>query len=56
MGRSLILLLTIWLSACSYFKEKEMDDSQWSPNKFYTEAKNELSNQNYAAAIKLFEG
>lgn len=56
MGRSLILLLTIWLSACSYFKEKDIDDSQWSPNKFYTEAKNELTNQNYAAAIKLFEG
>lgn len=55
MGHRLILILVIGLSACGLLKEKSADNSQWSPNKFYSEAKNELNNGNYAAAIKLFE-
>jgi outer membrane protein assembly factor BamD len=55
MRHSLILILVVGLTACGLLKEKSVDNSQWSPNKFYSEAKNELNNGNYAAAIKLFE-
>lgn len=51
----LIFVLVSGLSACSLFKDKSVDNSQWSANKFYSEAKNELNNGNYEAAIKLFE-
>lgn len=47
--------MVLGLSACGLLKEKSVDNSQWSANKFYSEAKNELNNGNYEAAIKLFE-
>lgn len=55
MWHRLILILVFGLSACGLLKEKSVDQSQWSANKFYSEAKEELNNGNYAAAIKLFE-
>lgn len=51
----LILVFVFGLSACGLLKEKSEDNSQWSPNKFYSEAKNELNNGNYEKAVKLFE-
>ncbi len=47
--------LAVLLAACSMLSEKSVDNSQWSASKFYAEAKNELNNGNYAAAVKLFE-
>jgi outer membrane protein assembly factor BamD len=47
--------LIVLLAACGILSEKKIDNSQWSANKFYTEAKNELSDGNYSSAIKLFE-
>ncbi|SDY42031.1 outer membrane protein assembly factor BamD [Nitrosomonas sp. Nm33] len=55
MWYRLILVLVFGLSACGLLKEKSADNSHWSPNKFYSEAKNELNNGNYEKAVKLFE-
>ncbi|MGG7056019.1 outer membrane protein assembly factor BamD [Nitrosomonas sp. ANs5] len=56
MKRQLLVgWLMVLLTACNMLSEKSTDNSQWSANKYYAEAKNELSNGNYATAIKLFE-
>ncbi|WP_350283454.1 outer membrane protein assembly factor BamD [Nitrosomonas sp.] len=47
--------LVIMLTACGILSEKTVDQSKWSASKFYVEAKNELNEGNYAAAVKLFE-
>lgn len=43
------------LAACNLLSEKPADKEPWSANKYYTEAKNELNNNNFDTAIKLFE-
>jgi outer membrane protein assembly factor BamD len=55
MSRCLILLLMVLLFACGTTSEKE-ETKDWSANKFYSEAKEKLSDGNYAAAVGLFEG
>lgn len=45
----------VLLTACGTLSEKTADNSQWSASKFYVEAKNELNEGNYSAAVKLFE-
>ncbi|SFW33500.1 Beta-barrel assembly machine subunit BamD [Nitrosovibrio sp. Nv17] len=49
--------MALLLSACGLFPRQDSaeDSKSWSAGKFYTEAKSELSNGNYAAAIRLFE-
>jgi len=47
--------LIVLLAACGILSEKTVDNSQWSASKFYIEAKNELNEGNYSAAVKLFE-
>src|SRR5690606_33349242 len=47
--------LVIMLAACGILSEKTVDHSKWSASKFYVEAKNELNEGNYSAAVKLFE-
>jgi outer membrane protein assembly factor BamD len=44
------------LSGCGLLPKQNADDSKnWSAQKYYSEAKNELTEGNYSAAIKLFE-
>ncbi|HEX8873649.1 MAG TPA: outer membrane protein assembly factor BamD [Nitrosospira sp.] len=56
MSRSLALFLLLMLTACGLLPKKIEDSKNWSASKYYSEAKTELSEGNYAAAIKLFEG
>ncbi|MDN5881896.1 MAG: outer membrane protein assembly factor BamD [Nitrosospira sp.] len=57
MSRSVALFLTLLLSACGLFPTQDNVDDQknWSASKYYSEAKTEMGNGSYAAAIKLFE-
>lgn len=55
MLRSLAFLLTLWLTACNLFPERQEDQQDWSANKFYSEAKDKLNEGNYTGAVKLFE-
>ena len=55
MLRSVALFLALLLSACGLFPKEMEDTKAWSASKYYTEAKSELNDGNYAAAIKLFE-
>ena len=56
MSRSLALFVALLLSGCGLLPKQGADDSKnWSAQKFYSEAKNELNEGNYSAAIKLFE-
>ncbi len=56
MSRSLALFLLLALSACGLLPKKMEDTKNWSASKYYSEAKAELNDGNYNAAIKLFEG
>ncbi|MDE2366954.1 MAG: outer membrane protein assembly factor BamD [Betaproteobacteria bacterium] len=56
MSRSLALFLLLMLTACGLLPKKIEDSKNWSASKYYSEAKTELGEGNYAAAIKLFEG
>lgn len=56
MSRSLALFLLLMLTACGLLPKKLEDSKNWSASKYYSEAKTELNEGNYAAAIKLFEG
>ena len=57
MSRSLALFLVLLLSACGLLSKNtdREDQRNWSASKFYSEAKTELTDGNYAAAITLFE-
>jgi outer membrane protein assembly factor BamD len=55
MPRSVALFLALLLSACGLLPKEIQDSKAWSASKYYTEAKSELNDGNYAAAIKLFE-
>ena len=55
MLRSVALFIVLLLSACGLLPKEMQDDKAWSASKYYTEAKSELNDGNYAAAIKLFE-
>lgn len=55
MSRILALFLTLLLSACGLLPKDLEDSKTWSASKYYSEAKTELNDGNYAAAIKLFE-
>jgi outer membrane protein assembly factor BamD len=55
MLRSVALFIVLLLSACGLLPKEVQDDKGWSASKYYTEAKSELNDGNYAAAIKLFE-
>jgi outer membrane protein assembly factor BamD len=55
MLRSLALILMLWLSACNLLPDRTENQEDWSANKFYTEAKEKLTEGNYTAAIKLYE-
>src|SRR6185437_9817064 len=56
MSRNLALFLLLALSACGLLPKKMEDSKNWSASKYYSEAKTELNDGNYSAAIKLFEG
>jgi outer membrane protein assembly factor BamD len=49
------LLLAVTLSACGLFKDKEESQKDWTAEQFYREAKENLDNNNWEAAIKLYE-
>jgi outer membrane protein assembly factor BamD len=55
MWRSLTLFLVLLLSACGLLPKTVQDSKNWSASKYYSEAKTELNEGNYAGAIKLFE-
>jgi outer membrane protein assembly factor BamD len=55
MLRSVALFFVLLLSACSLLPKEAQDTKAWSASKYYTEAKSELNDGNYASAIKLFE-
>ena len=57
MSRSLALFLVLLLSACGLLPKSadREDQKNWSASKFYSEAKTELNEGNYAAAVKLLE-
>ena len=57
MSRSLALFLVLLLSACGLLPKNtdREDQKNWSASKFYSEAKTELNEGNYAAAVKLLE-
>jgi outer membrane protein assembly factor BamD len=55
MLRSVALFLVLLLSACGLLPKEVQDTKTWSASKYYTEAKSELNDGNYAAAIKLLE-
>ncbi|HVW65679.1 MAG TPA: outer membrane protein assembly factor BamD [Nitrosospira sp.] len=56
MFRSVALFVALLLSGCGLLPKQNADDSKnWSAQKYYSEAKNELNEGNYSAAIKLFE-
>jgi outer membrane protein assembly factor BamD len=55
MRRSLTLFLVLLLSACGLLPKTVQDSKNWSASKYYSEAKTELNEGNYAGAIKLFE-
>jgi outer membrane protein assembly factor BamD len=59
MPRSLALLavfmLPVMITACGLLPKKSEDTKNWSASKYYAEAKAELGEGNYSAAIKLFE-
>ena len=57
MPRSLALILLLLLSSCGLLPKSADPEEQknWSASKFYSEAKAELNDGNFAAAIKLFE-
>ena len=55
MSRTLAIFLTLLLSACGLLPKDLEDSKTWSASKYYSEAKTELNDGNYAAAIKLFE-
>src|SRR6478609_2099724 len=48
------LLLAVVLAGCGTWGEK-LDRKDWTAEKFYQSAKEELDNGNYEAAIKLYE-
>jgi len=56
MSRSVAFFLALLVSACGLLPKKEEDSKNWSASKYYSEAKSEMNNGSYAAAIKLFEG
>jgi outer membrane protein assembly factor BamD len=55
MRRSLTLFLILLLSACGLLPKTVQDSKNWSASKYYSEAKTELNEGNYAGAVKLFE-
>jgi outer membrane protein assembly factor BamD len=55
MWRSLTLFLVLLLSACGLLPKTVQDSKNWSASKYYSEAKTELNEGNYAGAVKLFE-
>lgn len=55
MMRSLFCLLVLLLSGCGLLPEQIDQTKGWSVTKLYSEARSELDDRNYAAAIKLYE-
>ena len=56
MWRSVTLFLILLLPACGLLPKNVVQDTKnWSASKYYSEAKTELNEGNYAGAIKLFE-
>ena len=58
MLRKSILFLLIFLSSCGFLRttQRHEDTSNWTVNKFYSEAKHDLEAGDYKGAIRLFEG
>lgn len=54
-GLAILLIVPIMLSGCGLLPKKPEDTKNWSASKYYSEAKNELNEGNYSAAVKLFE-
>lgn len=50
-----VLLLALWLSACSLLPEEKDETRGWSANKLYTEANTSMQEGNYQSAIKYYE-
>jgi len=55
MMRSLFCLLVLLLSGCGLLPEQIDQTKGWSVTKLYSEARSELDDRNYTAAIKLYE-
>lgn len=52
---SVALLLGVFVAACGLLPEAQDETRGWSAQKLYSEAKDELNNQNYEQAIKLYQ-
>ncbi|MCX7892337.1 MAG: outer membrane protein assembly factor BamD [Burkholderiales bacterium] len=50
------LVLALALAGCGWFKKGEIDETaDWSAQRLYTEAKEEMAGGNWSKAVKLFE-
>ncbi len=52
---TIILSLSIWLSACSWLESQKDVTKDWSASKLYSEAASELDDGNYQTAIEYYE-
>ena len=55
MRRSLAVILTLLLCACSLLPEVKDETASWSADKLYSEAKDAIANSDYTKAIKYLE-
>jgi outer membrane protein assembly factor BamD len=53
--KSLILFLTLILSGCSIFPDGDNDQSKWSAEKLYKDARDDMDSGRYESAISSFE-
>lgn len=55
MKRSLVVLLLLLVSGCGILPEVQDETKNWSAQKLYTAARDEMNDSNYEKAIKYFE-
>jgi outer membrane protein assembly factor BamD len=55
MKRSLVVLLLLLVSGCGILPEVQDETKNWSAQKLYTAARDEMNDANYSKAIKYFE-
>jgi outer membrane protein assembly factor BamD len=55
MKRSLVVLLLLLVSGCGILPEVQDETKNWSAQKLYTAARDEMNESNYEKAIKYFE-
>ncbi len=50
-----IIILTLFLSSCSFFEEKEDKTEAWGAQRLYSEAKDALDSGDFSKAVGLYE-